>query len=130
MNIAPKNTDFQVSQPPTDAVTALAFSKHQDFLAASSFDGQTRIYQVQPNGSSIPKSSIQHEGMKAAMSCCWSSDGSKVFSVGGDGQGKMIDLATGAVQQVIWQRFTYAEYLGSRALLEHEIQVRLIRPFS
>lgn len=93
---APK--DFEVQQPPTDGVSSLAFSPQQDLLAATSFDNQTRIWQVNPDGSTAPKAAIPHEG--PSLGCAWSKDGSKLLSVGADKAGRMMDINTGQTQQV------------------------------
>lgn len=56
----PAVKDFEISQPPTDGISALHFSSQADMLAASSWDSITRIYQVQPDGTSLQKGQIQH----------------------------------------------------------------------
>ncbi len=48
----------------------MSFSPAADFLAASSWDNQVRIWEVQPNGSTVPKSAIQHDG--PALCTAWS----------------------------------------------------------
>lgn len=62
--------DMEVSQSPADAVSSLSFSPQADFLAASSWDNQTRVYEIQGNGASVGKASIQHDA--PSLSCCWS----------------------------------------------------------
>ncbi|KAJ2991671.1 hypothetical protein HDV02_003645, partial [Globomyces sp. JEL0801] len=89
---------FEVNPPPTDSVSRLQFSPQQDLLAVGSWDNQTRIYEIQQNGSSTGKAIIQHEA--PVLDVCWSTDGSKVFSVGCDKQGKMLDLQTNQTTQV------------------------------
>ena len=44
------------------------------------------------------KAAIQHQS--PALSCCWSNDGSKLFSASADKQAKMLDLASGQQMQV------------------------------
>ncbi|KAI9338754.1 WD40-repeat-containing domain protein [Obelidium mucronatum] len=90
--------DFEVSSPPTDGISSLAFSPTAELLAASSFDNQTRIWEVQGNGSTVPKAAITHDA--PSLCCTWSKDGSKLFSGGADKAGKMMDLATGQTTQV------------------------------
>ncbi|KAL2915301.1 RNA export factor gle2 [Polyrhizophydium stewartii] len=89
---------FEVSQPPSDTVSDIAFSPQADFFAASSWDNQTRIYEVQPSGNTVGKAAIQHEA--PALGVCWSKDGTKVVSVGADKAGRMLDLSTGQQTQV------------------------------
>jgi len=90
--------DFEVSQPPSDTVSDIAFSPVADFMAISSWDNNTRIYEVQQNGQAIPKAMITHDG--PALCCSWSKDGNKCFSGGVDKIGKVIDVATGQTVQV------------------------------
>ncbi|KAJ3416475.1 hypothetical protein HDV05_001633, partial [Chytridiales sp. JEL 0842] len=113
--------DFEVVSPPTDGISSMSFSPQADYLAASSWDNQTRIWEVQSNGNTVPKASIPHDGpalcthwtnkqnlnYKPAALCqqCDTNlyvhqDGTKVFSGGADKAGKIMDLNTGQVQQV------------------------------
>ncbi|ORY47836.1 WD40 repeat-like protein [Rhizoclosmatium globosum] len=87
-----------VSSPPTDGISDLSFSPAADLLAASSFDNQTRIWEVQGNGSTVPKAAIQHDA--PSLCCTWSKDGTKLFSGGADKAGKMMDITTGQSSQV------------------------------
>ncbi|KAJ3302218.1 hypothetical protein HDV03_005236 [Kappamyces sp. JEL0829] len=96
MNSQPK--DFEVAQPPSDTISDLQFSPTADYLSASSWDNQTKIYEIQPNGNAIGKAFIQHEA--PVLATCWSADGSKVFSVGCDKAGRMLDLNTNQTVQV------------------------------
>ncbi|KAI8893686.1 WD40-repeat-containing domain protein [Globomyces pollinis-pini] len=61
---------FEVNPPPTDSVSRLQFSPQQDLLAVGSWDNQTRIYEIQQNGSSTGKAIIQHEA--PVLDVCWS----------------------------------------------------------
>ncbi|KAI8908411.1 WD40-repeat-containing domain protein [Gorgonomyces haynaldii] len=90
--------DIEVPQSPGDGISALSFSPQQDYLAASSWDNQTRIYEVQASGNAVGKASITHEG--PALDVCWSTDGTKVFSAGADKAGRLMDLNTGQTTQV------------------------------
>lgn len=90
--------DFELSPAPVDGVSDLSWSPVADFISVSSWDNTTKIYQVQPNGSSAGKSVISHEA--PALGAAWSKDGTKVVSVGCDKAGRLLDLHTGQVSQV------------------------------
>ncbi|KAJ3129191.1 hypothetical protein HK098_002175, partial [Nowakowskiella sp. JEL0407] len=89
--------DIEVVSPPSDGISDLAFSPVADYLAASSWDNHTRIWEIQGNGSSIPKAQIEHTA--PALCTSWSKDGTKVFSGGADKVGKVLDLQTGQTSQ-------------------------------
>ncbi|KAJ3121746.1 hypothetical protein HK101_006703 [Irineochytrium annulatum] len=90
--------DIEVSNPPTDGISDMAFNPAADLLAASSWDNNTRIWEVQQNGSTVAKAMITHEA--PVLCCAWSKDGSKLFSGGADKIGKMMDINTGQTTQV------------------------------
>ncbi|KAG2198233.1 hypothetical protein INT46_005224 [Mucor plumbeus] len=90
--------DFEVASPPADGISALSFSTQADVLAVSSWDNAVRLYEVQPNGTTIPKASYNHEA--PALCVDWSKDGSSVVSGGADKAVRMYDLATGQTTQV------------------------------
>ncbi|KAJ3101623.1 hypothetical protein HDU97_001236 [Phlyctochytrium planicorne] len=90
--------DIEVSQPPTDGISDLSFSPQAELLAASSWDNNTRIWEVQQNGATQPKAVITHDA--PALTCCWSKDGTKLFSGGADKAGKIMDMNTGQTMQV------------------------------
>ena len=87
-----KNLATQISQPPTDCVTKLEFSPVGNYLSCSSWDGKTRIYEIQENGQSNGIAMLDHQ--KPVLASCWSADGQKVFSSGIDNQCKMMDMVT------------------------------------
>ncbi|CAO3599930.1 unnamed protein product [Absidia cylindrospora] len=90
--------DMAISSPPPDGISDLGFSSQADYLAASSWDNQIRIYEIQPTGQSIPKASYSHEA--PALCVDWSKDGTKVVSGGADKAGRMFDVATGQSTQI------------------------------
>ncbi|KAL1922595.1 uncharacterized protein VTP21DRAFT_10134 [Calcarisporiella thermophila] len=94
----PELKDFEVSQPPSDGISDLAFSPQAEFLAATSWDNSVRIWEVQQNGTTIGKAMYNHEA--PALCCTWSRDGTKVFSGGADKAGRLFDTATGQSTQV------------------------------
>ncbi|KAF7317059.1 Poly(A)+ RNA export protein [Mycena chlorophos] len=90
--------DVEVSEPPTDSISSLAFSNQADYLAVGSWDNSVRIYEIGPGGKSQGKAMYQHEG--PVLSVCWSQDGTKIVSGGADNAARMFDTATGQATQV------------------------------
>lgn len=72
------NKDFEVTSPPSDGVSSLAFSPVANLLVAGSWDNQVRCWDVQPNGTSLPKAATQHD--QPVLCTAWSADGTTVFS--------------------------------------------------
>lgn len=67
-----KGRRVQISSPPTDGIADIAWCPQADFLAAASWDGQVRIWEVQPaSGASMGKAAYAHQG--PVLSCAWSS---------------------------------------------------------
>jgi len=91
------NKDYEVSQPPTDGISSLAFSPKSNYLVAASWDNQVRCWEVQNNGQTNPKASITHDA--PVLCATWSGDGTKVFSGGCDNKGKCWSLQTGQAIQ-------------------------------
>jgi len=87
------NKDYEVAQPPTDGISSLTWSPKANFLVASSWDNQVRCWEVQSNGSTVPKAAMSHDG--PALCTSWSGDGSKVFTGGCDNKAKCWSLQTG-----------------------------------
>ncbi|KAI9098851.1 WD40-repeat-containing domain protein [Phlyctochytrium arcticum] len=90
--------DVEVGPAPGDTVSQVCFSPKANLLAASSWDNQTRIWEIAANGMATPKAAIQHEA--PALCVHWSADGTKVLSGGCDKMGRMMDVSTGQ-QQVV-----------------------------
>ncbi|KAF7323857.1 Poly(A)+ RNA export protein [Mycena kentingensis (nom. inval.)] len=90
--------DVEVSEPPTDSISSLSFSPQADFMAASSWDNNVRIYEIGPGGKSQGKAMYSHEG--PVLSVTWSSDGTKILSGGADNAGRMFDVSTGQATQI------------------------------
>ncbi|KAG0257570.1 hypothetical protein BG011_003888 [Mortierella polycephala] len=93
-----QNLSPHVQHPPTDGISEIQFSSQADFLAASSWDNNVRIYEVQPNGSSVAKAMYSHAA--PVLCCAWSKDGTKIASGGADKAGKVFDVSTGQSTQV------------------------------
>lgn len=93
--------DFEVTSPPDDSVSSLAFSPPslpQNFLIAGSWDNNVRCWEVEQSGKTIPKSIQSMEG--PVLDVCWSDDGTKVFMASCDKQVKAWDLASNQAIQV------------------------------
>ncbi|GAO48451.1 WD40 repeat-like protein [Saitoella complicata NRRL Y-17804] len=97
-NNADLKNDFELSNPPEDSISDMAWSSQQDFLAVASWDKKMRIYEVLSNGQTIGKAMWEHEA--PVLSCHWSKDGTKVASGGADKAGRIFDIASGQSQQV------------------------------
>ncbi|KDD73795.1 hypothetical protein H632_c1831p1 [Helicosporidium sp. ATCC 50920] len=67
-------------------------------LAATSWNGQTLVWDVQSSASVVPKSATSQD--KPILCSEWSSDGSAVFTGGCDGAARLWDLASGSSRQV------------------------------
>ncbi|EPZ36237.1 WD40 repeat-like protein [Rozella allomycis CSF55] len=84
--------NIEISTPLNDTVSELCFSPVADYLAASSWDGQTRVWEVQANGQTVARTSIQHDQQNPALCCTFSKDGTKVVSGGTDKAVRILDL--------------------------------------
>lgn len=62
--------DVQVSNPPEDGISDLAFSPASEHLAVASWDKKVRIYEIDGQGNSQGKALFDHEA--PVLSCCWS----------------------------------------------------------
>ncbi|KAF5274414.1 hypothetical protein FQA39_LY07294 [Lamprigera yunnana] len=100
-NAANPMKDFEVTSPPDDSTTCLAFSPAtipQNFLIAGSWDKNVRCWEVEQSGKTVPKSLQTCGG--PVLDVCWSDDGTKVYMAGCDKQAKVWDLASNQVMQV------------------------------
>jgi mRNA export factor len=98
---APVQKDVEVSHPPDDAISCLKFSPpsvQQTYLIASSWANDVRCWEIQPTGQTVPKAMQKHDA--PILSCCWSDDGSKVFTASCDKTAKMWDLQSNAFIQI------------------------------
>lgn len=87
------NKDIELTSPPTDTTSALAFCPTADYLAATSWDNYLRVWEVQQYGSTMAKCAVQHDAPPLCLA--WSKDGTKLFSAGASKTGKLLDVATG-----------------------------------
>lgn len=93
--------DFEVTSPPDDTVSQLAFSPQASsnavLLAASSWDNSIRVWEVQGNGQSVPKAMQTHGA--PVLDVCWNDEGTQLFTASCDNTGKIWDLATNQTMQ-------------------------------
>jgi mRNA export factor len=61
--------DVEVKDPPTDAISDIAFSSAADYLAVGSWDNAVRVYEIDASGNSQGKAMFKHEG--PVLSVCW-----------------------------------------------------------
>ncbi|KAJ1678674.1 hypothetical protein EV182_003573 [Spiromyces aspiralis] len=91
------STTLYIESPLEDTVSELAWSPRANALAASSWDGQTRIWDVGASGAA-PKAYVAHDG--PALTCTWTPDGSSVVSGGADTFARLVDVNTNAKREV------------------------------
>lgn len=96
MNI--KN-DFELTPSCPDGISDLSWSPAADYISATCWDGQTRIWEVLPSNTAVAKAAITHEG--PSLCTTWSKDGTKVFSGGADKAIRMMDVTTGQVSPIM-----------------------------
>lgn len=83
--------DVEVTNPPSDSISSIAWSPAADFLAVGGWDSDVRVYEIGPNGQNQGKFSYSHQA--PVLSVCWNREGNKVFSGGTDNAARMLDLA-------------------------------------
>ena len=71
--------DVQVKDPPEDSISDIAFSPQAEYLAASSWDGKVRIYEIDGQGNSQGKAIFPHEG--PVLSVTWSKVSLRIFVI-------------------------------------------------
>jgi mRNA export factor len=84
------NKDAEVAQPPADSISCLAWSTKANYLVAGSWDTSVRLWEIQSNGMSLPKTMMNHEA--PVLCCAWSGDGTRVFSGGCDNKARVWPL--------------------------------------
>lgn len=83
--IAPN--DCNVPSPGSDGVSSLRWSPAANFLVSSNWDSGVRCWEVQEQGQQVranPKAQVNHDQNSPVLDCCFSNDGSTVFSAGAD----------------------------------------------
>jgi len=92
------NNDAEIPNAATDGISCLTWSPVANYLAAGSWDNQLRVWEVQSNGSAVPKTAVGHDA--PILSAAWSSDGARMFTGSCDKTAKVWDLATSQAVQV------------------------------
>ncbi|KAF8507292.1 WD40 repeat-like protein [Hysterangium stoloniferum] len=93
-----KSQDIEVSSPPSDSVSTLAWSSQADFLAAGSWDSTVGLYVIDNAGNSQKRATYAHSG--PVLGVCWAKDGTQVISGGEDNAAQLYDLQSGQSMQV------------------------------
>ncbi|OTA94298.1 hypothetical protein M434DRAFT_394847 [Hypoxylon sp. CO27-5] len=96
--MAPPATQFELAQPPNDAISALAFSPDSPSrLLASSWDKNIYLYDTLQNSDENSHGTLlrTYEHHAPVMDVCFGKDGNEAFSAGMDWQVRRIDLETG-----------------------------------
>ncbi|KAF9581413.1 hypothetical protein BGW38_001582, partial [Lunasporangiospora selenospora] len=86
-----------VQHPPTDGISEIQFSPQADFLAASSWDNNVRIYEIQSNGSSVAKTMYSH----GAPALCGADKVGKLFDIS-TGQSTLVAQHDAPIKEVRW----------------------------
>jgi mRNA export factor len=93
--------DFEVTSPPDDSISSLAFSPAKipkNYLIAGSWDNNVRCWKVEQTGKTIPKAMQTMQG--PVLDVCWSDDGTQVFMASCDKRVKCWDLNSNQTIQV------------------------------
>jgi len=88
-----------ITPQPGDTVSKISWSPKANLIAASSWDKQVRVWEVNPsNGQSQGKLNTGFEA--PVLSCSWTPDGQRIVAAGCDKKVFFWDLATNKTQQV------------------------------
>jgi mRNA export factor len=107
---------IEVSHPPDDSVSCLKFSPEtvpQTYLIGTSWANDIRCWQINENGTSVPKSFKTHDG--PVLSAAWSNDGTKVFTASTDKTARMWDLQSDQLVQI-------AQHEGPIKIIHHIVR--------
>ncbi len=92
------NGDVEVANAATDGISCVAWSPVSNHIVAGSWDNQIRCWDVQANGTAVPKAATSHDA--PILCAAWSNDGARVFTGSCDKTAKVWDLATSQATQV------------------------------
>ncbi|KAK1769339.1 WD40-repeat-containing domain protein [Phialemonium atrogriseum] len=85
--------DVELPVDATDTITSIRWSPVANHLAAASWDGKVRIYDVTNDGKAQGVAMINAEG--PAFSCDWSKDGTMITAGGADKKVHLLQAASG-----------------------------------
>ena len=95
--------DAAVPQAGNDGISAIRWSPNANNLVSSNWDSGIRCWEVQEQGGQvrvIPKAQVNHDANSPVLDCCFSADGSTVFSGGADKQVRMWRLGEQKANQI------------------------------
>ncbi|KAI2621493.1 mitotic checkpoint protein BUB3 [Hypomontagnella submonticulosa] len=96
--MAPPATQFELSQPPNDAISSLAFAPDSPSrLLASSWDKNIYLYDILQGSDENSHGTLlqTYENRAPILDVCFGKDGNEAFSAGMDWEVRRIDLETG-----------------------------------
>ncbi|KAF3015345.1 hypothetical protein E8E14_010785 [Neopestalotiopsis sp. 37M] len=85
--------DVTLTSDIEDTISALSWSPAANHLAAASWDGKVRIFEVAANGASKGVAMLTADG--PLLSCDWSKDGKMVLAGGADKKLHLLDCQSG-----------------------------------
>ncbi|KAH8668356.1 cell cycle arrest protein BUB3 [Xylariales sp. PMI_506] len=85
--------DWTLPGDADDTISTVSWSPTANHLAAASWDGKVRIYDVRSDGSARGVAMLQADG--PLFSCHWAKDGTALLAGGADGKVHLLNLATG-----------------------------------
>lgn len=86
----------QFTAQTNDGISHVSWHPTQDFLAVSTWDNQTSVYEVGAGGGLIPRTAIPHQAPPLAN--CWNA--SMLFAAGTDNTIQCFDLASSSIQKL------------------------------
>ncbi|KAK1252859.1 hypothetical protein MKX08_004046 [Trichoderma sp. CBMAI-0020] len=85
--------DITLPADATDTISSVRWSPVAHHLAAGSWDGKVRVYDIAADGSSRGIALLNADG--PVFSCCWSKDGTLVAAAGADKNVRALHAPTG-----------------------------------
>merc|ERR1712000_568692 len=95
------NGDPELSNPPSDTVSSVAWSSKANFIVGASWDKTIRCWEVQCQGKDINSIGKAQQTAEAPILCtAWHDEGSQVYWAGCDNKAFVWDLGSNQTQQV------------------------------